>query len=610
MSVLKANFVDEIMADDTFQATLDRLAHSTGKSTPEVRAEATANLKELAADQHSAAVNSWDRLLSMGSRAYEIDVDDEQIERLKALNAEKTLVFLPNHRSYLDPAVLREPLKRHGFPPNHTLGGINLAFWPVGPIGRRNGLIFIRREFKDAPVYKASLGAYLSYLVRNHDNMEWYIEGGRTRTGKLRPPRMGLLSYLVDAFAENAKPDEDIALIPTFVGYDQQYEVSDISAEEQGGKKAPESAKWAYNFIRAQSRRRGAAHLRFGEPISVRDAIDKSVKDAANSGEPEERRVRLAVPKLAFEVMHRINVATPIMPTALVAYAVLDNEGRALTVADGRQILTPLVEYIRAKGLDIANNLDLSSAGVMGEAVETLVKEQVLESYAGGTEPVYWIPDNKLHEAAYYRNTLIHFLVTRSIVELASVKVYEEGATDVNKEVWEEALRLRDLLKYEFFFASKRDFGQEIIEECNLAMPGWNRPDFTSEDIKAGFGEIKLHVTHRVLESFLSAYSVFANHLATQNVQKVLDKDTFVQECIGVARQSYLQHDLGTPEAISKDFFLNAWQLADNRGLIDTGSTDQQRAREDFAAELNDYVRRSHVLAEFAKKNRSASTNG
>lgn len=592
------------MADPKFQAKLDLLADQTGKSVPEVRAEAVSNLTELAADQHTAAVSSWDRLLSMGARAYEIDVDDSQIEKLKELNESKTLVFLPNHRSYLDPAVLREPLKRHGFPPNHTLGGINLAFWPVGPIGRRNGLIFIRREFKDAPIYKASLHAYLAYLVRHHDNMEWYIEGGRTRTGKLRPPRMGLLSYLVDAFIENAEPGEDIAIVPTFVGYDQQYEIADISAEEQGGKKAPESAKWAYNFVRAQSRRRGAAHLRFGEPISVREAIDQSLQEATESGEDEERRARLAVPKLAFEVMHRINQATPIMPTALVAYAVLDNEGRALTVQDGRRILTPLIEYIRAKGLDIANNLDLSSEGVMADAVETLVKEQVLESYDGGTESVFWIPDGKLHEAAYYRNTLIHFLVTRSIVELASVKVYEEGMDDVAKQVWEEALKLRDLLKYEFFFASKREFGQEIIEEVNLAVPGWDADNFTAKDLEHGLANIKLHVTHRVLESFLAAYSVFANHLAAQNVQKVLDRDAFVQECIGVARQAYLQHNLGTPEAISKDFFLNAWQLADNRELLGTGSTKLQQERNDFAAELNEYVRRSQILADYAKKNR------
>lgn len=597
------------MADETFQATLARLADETGMSPATVELEAVASLKELAADQHPAAVNSWDRLLSMGSRAYKIDVDDEQIKRLKELNKEKTLVFLPNHRSYLDPAILRAPLKRHGFPPNHTLGGVNLAFWPVGPIGRRNGLIFIRREFKDAPVYKAALGAYLAYLVRHHDNMEWYIEGGRTRTGKLRPPRMGLLSYLVDAFVENAKPNEDIALVPTFVGYDQQYEVADISAEEQGGKKSPESAKWAYNFLRAQSRRRGSAHLRFGEPISMREAVDLSVEIGKDSGLSREQLGRLAVPKLAFEVMHRINLATPIMPTALVAYAVLDNEGRALTVRDGRMILEPLVEYIRARGLDIANNLDLSSEGVMGDAVETLVKEQVLETYNGGSEPVFWIPDNKLHEAAYYRNTLIHFLVTRSIVELAAVKVQEENSDDVTAAVWEESLKIRDLLKYEFFFASKREFSQEIIDECNLALPGWNTPGFSAEDTKIGLKKIKLHVTHRVLESFLSAYSVFADHLASKNVQKYLDKDTFVEECIGVARQAYLQQKLGTPEAISKDFFINAWRLADNRGLLGIGGTELQQAREAFAAELDDYVRRSRVLAKFAQKNRKRNHN-
>jgi glycerol-3-phosphate O-acyltransferase len=114
--------------------------------------------------------------------------------------------------------VLRSVLARHGWPPNRVLGGNNLSFWPLGTIARRSGIVFIRRSFKDAPVYKAMLREYLAYLLSRRFNVEWYIEGGRTRTGKLRPPRYGLLRYVVDALASGAV--RDVVLVPVSIVYD------------------------------------------------------------------------------------------------------------------------------------------------------------------------------------------------------------------------------------------------------------------------------------------------------------------------------------------------------------------------------------------------------
>ena len=109
------------------------------------------------------------------------------------------VALLPSHRSYIDPVVLASVLQRAELPPTYKLGGINVAFWPMGPMGRRAGLIFIRRSFRDDPVYKLALREYVGWLAEHRQNLEWYIEGGRTRTGKLRDPRLGLLAYLVDA---------------------------------------------------------------------------------------------------------------------------------------------------------------------------------------------------------------------------------------------------------------------------------------------------------------------------------------------------------------------------------------------------------------------------
>ncbi len=182
--------MNEVLDSAEFRATLAQLAEESGRPVDEIRDEADADLKEMAVRPGTYSVALWDRFCSWLSRAYRLDYRPAEVDRLKALNESASLIFLPNHRSYLDPMVLRSALGKHGFAPNNVLGGANLAIWPMSEIGQRNGIVFIRREFRDDDVYRATLRAYLSHLISERRNLEWYFEGGRTRTGKLRPPRL------------------------------------------------------------------------------------------------------------------------------------------------------------------------------------------------------------------------------------------------------------------------------------------------------------------------------------------------------------------------------------------------------------------------------------
>ena len=139
-------------------------------------------------------------------RAYEPRVDTTALAELRRLDEDHTLVWMPSHRSYLDMWALPAALDDAGFPPYFVLGGINLDFWPFGDIAKRTGLVFIRRKIRDDPVYRFALRQYLAHLVANHSDFGWSIEGGRTRTGKLRPPRYGLLRYLVDTVRRGGRP--------------------------------------------------------------------------------------------------------------------------------------------------------------------------------------------------------------------------------------------------------------------------------------------------------------------------------------------------------------------------------------------------------------------
>lgn len=579
---------DGVLESDRFQQIIVDLAAQTGRPEADIRAEVKVDLEEMEVKHNKLATDAWNMLAAWMGRAYSLDVDQKALAHLHELNREHSLIFLPNHRSYLDPLVLRSALDEHGFPHNNVLGGVNLAFWPMSTIARRNGIVFIRREFKGDPVYRAVLRGYLAYLVEHQANLEWYIEGGRTRTGKLRPPRYGILSYVVDAF--DAGTAEDVYLVPTSIIYDQQHEVEAISAEEAGGTKSPESIGWLIEYARSQSRRLGKAHLRFGEPLSLREAL------AESNDETGQRNARLAVQKVAFEVCHRINEATPVTPTALLTFALLDNDDRALTLGEGRVILAPLLDYVTKRGLPVTADMDLSRTGTLRDPLLTLIREGVVERFGGGTEPVYHIPREKQHEAAFYRNTVIHFFITRAIVEIALVKAAEDAAEDVQTATWEEARRMRDLLKFEFFFPRTRVFAERVAEEVDIVHPGWRDETFARGDILPMLSDVRPHLAHRVLAPFLDAYAVCADRLAVRDPGTPLDTDAFLEECLGVAQQKWLQRELHSPESISKDLFKGALKLAENRGLTEAGQPGLQERRDAFAAELADANRRVGVI--------------
>ncbi len=602
--------VAEIFASHEFQAALARLADETVRPRAELEQEATTALGEMVAVQSQLALDAVDRLARFATRAYDIEVDSDALDGLRSLNSGHALVFLPSHKSYLDPFVLRGALGAAGLPCNHILGGINVSFWPMGPVLRRSGIVFIRRTIKDDAVYKLTLRAYLGYLVERRYNLEWYLEGGRSRTGKLRPPRLGVLSYLVEAFRERGI--DDVFLVPVSIAYDQLQEVAAMAAEEHGAEKKAESFAWMLKYIRSQGQRLGKAYINFAEPVSLRQVRTER---------------KLATEKIAFEVLHRINRVTPITPAALLTLALLGIGDRALTSAEIRAVLDPLLDYVAVRKLPQAGTIDLAAPGGLAPALDALVSTKIVTRFTGGVEPVYGIGENQHLVAAYSRNRIIHFFVTRAITELVLLHLIRQpvghpgprgiggvpptgtaGAakdSDLGARAWAEALRLRDLLKYEFFFAAKPEFAEELRAELAILDPDWERKAADPTAIATGLAELPLLLGHRVFSSFLEAYMVVADRLTTHPAGPV-DEKQFLDECIGVGRQYLLQQRIHSGESISKELFKNALSLAAGRGLLADPGPDPDavaniaRKRDAFAAELREVVDRIDSLRRLA----------
>lgn len=570
--------VDEITDTRRFYTgTLD-LAEQLGLTVAEVDKRARADLDEMVATQSRQAIAVWDRLGRYFSRAYRIDVDTSRFEELRALNKEHSLVFLPSHRSYLDPLVLRPALLANGLPLNHVMGGLNVGFWPIGPISKRSGTVFIRRKFGTDEVYKWSLREYMRYLLTKRFNLEWYIEGGRGRTGKLRPPRFGLLTYLTKAFRVSGA--SDVYLVPVALSYDQLYEVGAMAAEAHGAEKKPEGLRWMVGYVRAQGQRHGVTHVTIGRPLSLAEALRQ---------EPDQR---LAIQKAAFAVCHRINEVTPVTASSLVMLAFLGIEDRALTVPELGFILGPMVDYITSRGLPTAGDVDLNDPRVIRKALLTHVDSGVLRRFDKGDERVYYLGKDQHLVAAFYRNNTIHFLVARAIAELVLQKAVDEHYDDPIADGWAEAKRIRDLLKFEFFFSDRDTFEREMRTELGLIDPEWESVMTDPARTETMLASIRPYLAHRVLLPFLEAYQVVADQLVLAPPSKAFDEKAFTTHCLDVAQQRRLRQQIASSESVSGELFATALNLARNRDLVEAADDGVKARRAAFAEEIRVLVAR------------------
>ena len=379
---------EDILSRPAFRGGLARMSRELERSERSLAKQASRYLREIAATHSSFVIDLVARLIHLlYTRGYgdKLHYDRAELEALYALAQRHPVVFLPSHKSQLDHLVLQYALHENGHPPNHTAGGINMNFFPVGPLVRRSGVFFIRRSFRDNPVYRFVLRSYIDYLIEKRFPLEWYIEGGRSRSGKLLPPRFGMLAYVVDSYRRSKS--EDVFLIPVSIAYDQIQDVGSYAAEQRGAQKRPESFGWFIRFVRALRRRYGNIHIILLEPISLR----KHLGPPDPGAEPNPDEQNLALQKLAFEVAVRVNRSTPITPTSLVTLALLGTTERSLTLDETRAALRNLLWAVKEQRLPTTENFDLESAQSVQRALDNLVESDVVSCFTEGPEAVYRI---------------------------------------------------------------------------------------------------------------------------------------------------------------------------------------------------------------------------
>ena len=406
-----------LLNDPKFQKKLVDIAAELNEPYNEISQLAEDCLKELqTVHQPLASVIGLQISQYILGRGYKktIDVNPVEIKKLMKLARRNSIAFVMTHKTYLDMFVLAVTLGRHGIPLPYTFAGINMDFMGFGQLARQNGVIFIRRSFKNDLVYKLVLRHFISHLVDNGSHFMWAIEGTRSRTGKLVWPKIGILKYIREAEEESKN---DVKYVPVSIVYDLIPDVEEMTLETRGKKKNPESLKWFFDYVRKMDDNFGKISIRFGEPVEIN--AENSVELIQKSNQPNPNKLS----RFALELVHKINQITPVTTTSLICISLLSKFSlNTNTIENDVVDMMGLIEKYKPdalvdRGKSIGKSVQ-SGLNLLQRAKLVLQSGEMIDSK-------YVLNSNNYLQATYYANMSVHHLYHRAFIELALLKSAE-----------------------------------------------------------------------------------------------------------------------------------------------------------------------------------------
>ncbi|HEY1905994.1 MAG TPA: 1-acyl-sn-glycerol-3-phosphate acyltransferase [Myxococcaceae bacterium] len=591
--------IDETLRDRTLRQVIEQTAARSGKDVASLEREARRHLNAIAARLHPTVIGLVAPIMSwMFDRIYDgIEVDEAGLERaLTAARNGASIVLCPSHKSHIDYLVMSWVLWKRGYQMPLVAAGANLSFFPLGPVLRRAGAFFLRRSFGTDRLYSATFKAYVKKLVRDGVHQEFFPEGGRSRTGKLLPAKLGLLGWEVEAVLDGAR--NDLAFIPVAIDYEKIVEGSSYSKELLGGEKKPEDVGALIRAPTVLLRRYGTIHLRFDEPVLLREFMrSRGLEDPETVTEEDKRGL---VRALGHRIMWGIARASTVTPHALVSTSLLSHPGRGLPASVLGARVAGLRRMLLEDGSALSTGLadaptDPTVPGPVRDAVLGFVEDKLVRTEQAKGETVYLPVDERRVQLAYYKNTIINLVVPRSLVACAVLRGGPDASEDSARS---RALFLSRLFKLEFIYRVGTPFEQIFAETVDrMVGAGVLRREggaLVPPDARA---RAALEFLADVIRDYLQSYLLAALTL-DDLAGGPMDRRSFLRAALETGRMEFLQGRIDAPEAVSRTTLDNAlsWLLdqqmvaESDRKLVLGPAAEQPEQREAFRDELRSYL--------------------
>ncbi len=441
---------ERVLDDPGVIRTIESMAEDNPRRIQQLRKKAGAYFDEIAADYNIAYIQFFQIALTwLWNKLFQgIDVLPSEIAMVREWVRKGPTIYVPSHKSHIDYLVLNYVLYLNHMHVPRIAAGKNLSFWPMGHIFRKSGAFFIRRSFRGAKLYTAVFERYIKALLEEGHPLEFFIEGGRSRSGKLILPKLGFLSILLQAQKEGFS--EDLIFVPASITYDRILEEKAYLKELSGGKKEKESFR---QFMKARhflSRKYGRIYIRFGQPLSLNEYL-------ARHEVPRDE----AAQELAFHLIKSINKATLVTPLALIATAVLTKHRRGFYEKELMGTAEILLRFLKNHGIPMSAALEPLDKAV-GETISYLIKNRVMNILEdiGGEEIFYYVEEEKKPELEYYKNSIIHCFIPHAFVALSLLRGKEEVVPE--QQILSDYAFMKNLFKNEFIFEEMPDIQEEV----------------------------------------------------------------------------------------------------------------------------------------------------
>lgn len=451
-----------VVADRVFEgpevsSTVRRIASERRVSERRVWREARGYFWEMAANFNGFAFGFVEILFHQVWRRAFSGLEVRGLDRVVETVKQYPVVLVPCHRSHFDYMVLSYIFRENFLSPPHIAAGINLAFWPMSSILRGAGAFFIRRTFEDNELYKLVFKRYLTVLIRQGYTLEFFIEGGRSRTGKILTPKLGMLGGIVDAFVGGVR--RDLYLVPVSIHYGRIAEEGAYTAELGGAKKEKETFGALLRARSVLKQRHGTVYVSFAEPMSLRQTLgDRLPRLQAAAGRPEAvEEQRRFVQKLGFRILREVNEVSVVGSTSLAATVLLSADGPLRHdefASDARTLAT----LLRWRGAAFTPSLERNLGPAdFAEATGFLVGSELVRvrEERDGTR-VLEVPLEKRNMLDFYKNNSIHFFLFPSLVAHAGLRGLDRAQLKDDLWWWLE------LFRWEFALPERESASAEV----------------------------------------------------------------------------------------------------------------------------------------------------
>ena len=537
-----------LMVNPAITRLISEEAKSKNITEAEVKKQALAIMDEIAGDYRDVTVRFGERILGwLWNRLYN-GIEVNKAERLRNLAQEgHEIIYVPCHRSHMDYLLLTYVIFQQGLVTPRIAAGINLNFWPAGPIFRKAGAFFIRRSFKGNRLYSTIFREYLGLLFERGYPVKYYSEGGRSRTGRLLAPKTGMLAMTIQSLLRGI--DRPLTLVPVYLGYEHVMEVGTYHKELSGSQKKGESIFGVIKAIR-NLRNYGKGYVNFGEPININQFLNNQVADWKQAIDPidpqKPKWLTPSVNMLAQQVMTSINQCAALNGVALVSLILHATDNKALTKAELINQLDFFMALQRAAPYHAELTIPKETGAQLLAHVILLDKITINQDSFGD---IISLTDSAILELRYYRNNILHSFILPSLV----CRLLERNAKISQDDLVSQIQRLVQLLKTDLFlWQSADDVKIQVQAVCHFLAAG-----HIAKQTKAGFWSLstdnetraKIRLMAECVNETMQRFAIITSLLSQLAPIKKSDLDDKV---VAIAQRLSVLNNINAPEFIDK----------------------------------------------------------